>query len=157
MPFSPESFAAMLRSLPDAVATDSLDEAKKEIGEMFRSAQEQNFVREEDESGVVWPRRVGEEDYTWPILRKSLKMISAATKLGAPGNITSAEHRRLILGIRDTDVHYAKYHQSSRLPRKKLPRRQFFYLRKQDRPQLRLPIRSRLFAILEIRKRVHRG
>lgn len=152
MPFTPESFAAMIRSLPAAVASDSLEEAKQEIGNLFRDAQNNNFLREQDSSGATWAPRT--RQYPWLILRKTLKMINAASQLSATGNITEVQHRRMVLGIRGSDVPYAKYHQFGT---SRLPRRQFFYLRKQDRPAMKLPIRKRLFAILELRKRQHRG
>jgi phage gpG-like protein len=147
---SPESFAKMLRSLPAAQANDPFDGAKDEMAKLFRLAQEENFIREEDERGNAWAPRT--RDYPWLTLRKTLKMMSAASIKGATGNFEEIQHRRLTLGVDGRGVFYAKFHQFGT---RKMPARRFLYLRSDDRLGLRGPLRRRLGIILQNRKRAH--
>lgn len=149
---SPESFARMLRSLPADVANDEFETAKDEMAKLFRWAQEDNFIREQDARGVAWAPR--KHDYPWLSLRKTLTMMKAASIKGAKGNYEQIDHRRLTLGIRGYDVFYAKFHQYGT---RNMPARQFLFLRTADRLGLRGPLRRRLNIILTNRKRRHRN
>jgi phage gpG-like protein len=147
---SPESFAKMLRRLPADQASDEFESAKDEMAKLFRLAQEDNFIREQDASGRTWARRT--RDYPWLTLRKTLKMMKAASIKGAAGNFEEIQHRRLTLGIDGYEVFYAKFHQFGT---RRMPARQFLYLRSDDRLGLRGPLRRRLGVILQNRKRMH--
>jgi phage virion morphogenesis protein len=149
---SPEQFAAMCRALPTAVGTAGVNELHDNVGEAFRKAQERNFAREADSSGTQWPPR--KHRYPHPILRKTRRMITAATIKGAQGNIAASFGRQLRLGISGSGVPYAKFHQYGTI---KLPVRQFFYLRSEDRVLLRPAVRSHLLAVFQQTKGRFRG
>jgi len=149
---NPAQFAAMCRGLPAAIENASVTQLHTETGDAFRAAQEDNFSREANESGITWPPR--RHHYTWPILRKTLRMKRAASQLGAPGNINRARGRELWLGISDADVPYAKYHQFGTT---RLPVRRFFYLRKEDRKLLEPSVKSHLLRIFNATRGRHSG
>jgi phage gpG-like protein len=152
MAFSPEKFARFVRELDDGVRNSDQSEMHDAVGERFRDAQAGNFARASDESGSQWPPR--KHKYPWPILRKTRKMLGAASRLGAPGNIHRSSGRKLRLGISNSDVPYAKYHQYGTI---RLPVRRFFYLRREDRRGLREPIRSHLLSVFNRTKGKYRG
>jgi phage gpG-like protein len=140
---TPEAFASMLRSLPYRVEDSGVETMHNEVANVFRAAQEQNFMRASNASDTPWPPR--KRNYAWPILRKTRRMLKAASQRNAPGNIQRTIGRQLQLGIRDSDVPYAKYHQFGT---SRLPTRQFFYLRERDRKQLRPAVREHLLRIM---------
>ena len=141
---TPQQFVRMLRSLPGAVASADVSELHRSAGETFREIQEENFQRASDDNDVPWPPR--KHHYPWPILRKTLKMMKAASVRGAPGNIDSTRGRILALGIRSADVHYAKFHQFGTA---RLPRRRFLYLKRKDWSRLHPAARRHLRRILD--------
>jgi phage gpG-like protein len=147
MPYSPEAFAKFVRSLDGEVQRADPRQVHLDVGDAFREAQAENFQRAENEHGVAWPPR--KHKYPHPILRKTRKMLGAASVWGAPGNIHRSIGGRLTLGISRTGVHYARYHQYGT---SRLPVRQFFYLRRSDKPELRKPIRSHLHRVLHSTK-----
>lgn len=148
---TPEAFSSMLRSLPSRIDGGSVESFFNEVGDAFRAVQVDNFSRESDESNTPWPPR--KKSYPWPILRKTRKMMKAATQRNAPGNIQRAIGRSLVLGIQDSSVPYAKHHHygSKRVEGRKffLPKRRFFYLRPEDRPRLEPAIRKHLLAMMK--------
>lgn len=158
MAFSPEAFAKMLRAIESDVKTADPQQMHLDVGDEFRLAQEGNFERAENENGVQWPPR--KRHYPHPILRKTRKMLGAASTWGAAGNIHRSDGRRLTLGISGTGVHYAKYHQYGTRNKDgsvRLPVRQFFYFRKADKPDLKPPIKRHLLNVFNRTKGRHRG
>lgn len=139
---SPEEFASKIRSLPQTQSKDDLVDAKDEVAALFRREQKANFGRMEDSDGNPWPPRKGNPPN--PPLYLTGKMYGAATTLGAPGNITEVEHRELTLGIDSGEVPYASKHQFGM---GRIPRRQFFYLRKDRLKRARLILRKPLRRI----------
>ena len=153
MPYSPEAFAKLVRSLESEVQGADKRQVHLDVGDAFREAQEENFQRAENEHGVPWPPR--KHKYPHPILRKTRKMLGAASVWGAPGNIHRSMGGRLTLGISRTGVHYAKYHQYGTRNKNgtvRLPVRQFLYLRRADKPELRKPIKSHLLNVFRSTK-----
>lgn len=145
MAYSPESFAKLLRTINSEVQQADPKQMHLDVGDAFREAQEGNFERAENENGVQWPPR--KRLYPWPILRKTRKMIGAASIWGAAGNIHRSAGNSLTLGISGTGVHYAKYHQYGTRNKDgsvRLPVRQFFYFRKADKPDMKPPIKRHL-------------
>lgn len=149
---TPEAFAAMCRALPGAVEAASVEKLHETVGDAFRVAQAGNFEREANSAGTQWPPR--KHKYPWPILRKTRRMMTAATTKGAPGNVAGTFGRQLRLGISGSGVPYAKFHQYGTI---KLPVRQFFYLRAEDRATLRPPVRAHLLAVFNQTKGRFRG
>ncbi len=147
---TPEAFASMLRSLPAKIDGGGVETMFNNVGDAFRAVQLKNFEREADENNTPWPPR--KKNYPWPILRKTRKMMRAATQRNAIGNIQRAAGRSLVLGIRDADVPYAKHHHwgSRKLANRKffLPRRRFFYLRAEDKSELEPAVRRHLLQIM---------
>jgi phage virion morphogenesis protein len=140
---TPEAFSAMLRSLPARVDDAGVETMHTEVGNIFRAAQEQNFTRAADHNNTPWPPR--KRSYPWPILRKTRRMLKAASQRNAPGNIQRNIGRTLELGIQNSAVPYAKFHQFGT---SRLPTRRFFYLRQEDRKQLEPAIRAHLMRIM---------
>lgn len=151
MAFSPEAFAKFARSLNSATREADPRQLHLDVGDAFREAQAGNFDRAANEHGVPWPPR--RRRYNHPILRKTRKMLGAASVWGAPGNIHRSMGGKLALGISRTGVRYAKYHQYGTA---KLPVRQFLYLRQADKPDLRKPVRSHLMTVFNRTKRKFR-
>jgi phage gpG-like protein len=139
---SPEQFAAMCRAMQPAVQSAPVDQLHSEAGDIFREAQADNFASAADEHGNAWPPR--KHKYPWPILRKTKRMMNAASRRGAAGNITTSQAGSLILGIRDADVPYSKFHQRGT---RRLPVRRFFYLKQSDRRKILPPVRSHLLSV----------
>lgn len=141
---SPEDFAKKIRSLAQTQAKDDLADAKSEIGALFRREQKANFGRTEDSTGTTWAPRKGSPPN--PPLFFTGKMYAAATTLGAPGNVTQVEHRSMEMRINSSEVPYAVFHQRGT---SRMPRREFFYWRKdrlkRARSILKKPLR-RIFA-----------
>lgn len=144
---TPGQFAGMCRKLPSAIFDAGVETLHNDVGNKFREAQEGNFGREADQFNSTWPPR--KHSYPWPILRKTKRMMRAASQRNAPGNIQRTLARRLVLGISNAEVPYAKFHQYGT---SRLPVRRFFYLRSEDRPLLRPPIRSHLLRVFQSTK-----
>lgn len=158
MQFSPEAFAKFARAINGEVQNADPQQLHLDVGDAFREAQEGNFERAENEHGVQWPPR--KHSYPWPILRKTRKMLGAASKWGAAGNIHRSTANRLTLGISRTGVHYAKYHQygtKNKDGSERLPVRQFFYLRRSDKPELKPPVKRHLTNVFNQTKRKYSG
>jgi phage gpG-like protein len=141
---TPGQFARLCRELPQTLDSLGVETLHANVGDVFREAQANNFARASNESNASWPPR--KHKYPWPILRKTRRMHNAASRRGAVGNITRTAGKRLVLGIRGSDVPYAKFHQFGT---SRLPVRQFFYLRAEDRPLLRPPVRSHLMRVYQ--------
>jgi len=157
MAFSPEAFAKFVRSLNNDVRDADNRQLHLDVGDAFRDAQAENFQRAENEHGVGWPPR--KHKYPHPILRKTRKMLGAASVWGAPGNVHRSFGGKLTLGISRTGVHYAKYHQFGTRNKdgsQRLPVRQFLYLRRADKPELRKPVKSHLLSVFQRSKAKHR-
>lgn len=144
---TPGQFAAMCRRLPLAIDEAGVETLHNDVGNRFREAQAENFSRAANEFNVSWPPR--KHLYPWPILRKTKRMMRAASQRNAPGNIQRTLARRLVLGISNAEVPYAKFHQYGTI---RLPVRRFFYLRAEDRPSLKPPIRSHLLRVFQATK-----
>ncbi len=158
MAFTPEGFARFVRSLETEVKQADERQLHLDVGDAFREAQEGNFQRAENEHGIGWPPR--KRKYPHPILRKTRKMLGAASIWGAPGNIHRSMGGKLTLGISRTGVHYAKYHQYGTRNKDgsvRLPVRQFLYLRPADKPDLRRPVKSHLMSVFNRSKGKYRG
>lgn len=158
MAFSPEGFAKFLRTINTEVQEADPQQLHLDVGDAFREAQEGNFERAANENDVRWPPR--KRNYPWPILRKTRKMLGAASQWGAAGNIHRSARNKLTLGISGTGVFYAKFHQYGTRNKdgsQRLPVRQFFYLRKTDKPELKPPVKKHLMNVFNRAKRQHRG
>ena len=113
------------------------------MANIVRTAQIGNFNRESDAEGNPWAPR--KHNYKHPPLRDTLDMYSAASDPYAPGAVSKSSHRSLTIGINDSVIPYAKYHQFGT---RNMPKRQFFYLLETDREKLVAPIRTAMRRLL---------
>lgn len=63
----------------------------------------------------------------YPILKAHGYLEAAASVQRGPGNITEVGRQELTLGVDDSSVPYAKYHQSDK-PRAKMPLRKYLFI-----------------------------
>lgn len=136
-------FAGMLRTLHRAQTQDTMDDEKRSMANIIRTAQIGNFDRESDAEGNPWSPR--KSNYKHPPLRDTLAMYSAASDPYAPGSVEYMTHRRLVVGISDEIIPYAKYHQFGAGP---IPKRQFFYMIETEREKLVAPMLTAMRRLL---------
>lgn len=85
------------------------------------------------------PRSLGGAGFVYPILKFSGKLEKAASVRGATGNITQVNKKTLTIGVKDSVIPYAKYHQTDKAGSRKIPLRKFLFIgpesSKYDTPQ----------------------
>lgn len=123
-------FAKFLRNVPRLLGAINHRDTMQELAPIVEDSVDDNFQRQADVVGSTWPPR--KDTLPHPLLIKTGRMKDAAT--GGPGQYKRAERKGLKLGIKPSDVPYARIHQygSSRIPQ-----RQYFYLHGSDRAKLR--------------------
>lgn len=80
-----------------------------------------------DLSAAYKRRKQKKHGFVYPILRANGFLENAAAVQGGSGNITVITDKNLQLGISDSAIPYAAYHQSD-APRKKIPLRKFLFI-----------------------------
>lgn len=90
--------------------------------------------------------------FVYPILKRTGKLEKAASQNNAPGNITVIGRQSLLMGVYDSVIPYAKYHQSDE-ERSKIPLRKFLFIgpegKTPDNDQLKGRV-QRWTSILEV-------
>lgn len=97
------------------------------------------FIRQGSFFGTTWKplssQYAGWKAKNFPgqsILRRSDKLFKSITVPGSTGNVQNLDWTRLTWGVADDAVPYAKYH-ISEAPRKKIPRRAFLGITKEQK------------------------
>lgn len=127
MIFPPVIQAAEIhKTIPQAIAAlNSLDcsAGLAAAGKIFREGIAENFSRESDSFGAIWPPR--KDDLPHPLLRLTYAMYNAATGDGE-GSITNIGQQSAEFGIDLGAVPYAR-RQNFGDALANLPAREFFY------------------------------
>lgn len=129
MPLTPEQFIDLLEAIPQRTRTmNNAPALAAAIPELFASV-DKNFARQTDEDGNIWPPR--KDNLPHPLLILTTNMKEAAT--GGLNSIVQYERDGVLAGVRGDAVPYAWRHQNGD---DGMPRRQFFYLHRDDRPKV---------------------
>lgn len=99
---------AVMRSFSSALHRESFASVFQAMEYILRRDFHDHFLQKMGDDGRWAPRK---DNLPHPLLRKTGKMHLAATRLGAPGNISEAGHRHLTFGVEGSVVDYANYQQ----------------------------------------------
>lgn len=115
------------QAIPQAIAAlENLDcsTGLEAAGKIFREGIKENFERESDSFGSIWPPR--KDDLPHPLLRLTYAMYNAASEEGAAGQITNIGQQSAEFGIDLGVVPYAR-RQNFGDALANLPAREYFY------------------------------
>lgn len=117
-----EDLMQEMDSLADQLMSDGFGPELLGLGGLVREEFELHFMMAQGPDGP-WPERVRE--YPHPILRKTRKLLSAATIEGASGNVARSQESVAEFGVDGSVVDYAAFHEYGTV---KLPPRPWAYL-----------------------------
>ena len=122
-----KKFDRMLRGL--VRRGRDLSPAFHAIGRMFRKSRKTIFALKspggyDDLNPLYKDKKIREKGFAYPILKYSGMLEKSLTNIGHPNNITIVEKKSFAFG---TNVEYAKFHNSDKKPRKKIPLRKFVF------------------------------
>ena len=112
----------------------NLSPAFQEIGNMFRQSRKTIFAlkgpggypdlspKYKKQKGK--PKKRGGAGFVYPILKRTGKLEKSITRISDGNNITIIRPKAFAFG---TNLPYAKYHNSGRTPRRKIPLRKFVF------------------------------
>lgn len=126
---TPQEFISLLSQIPIKTRNMNHSPAIASVVPIVFASVENNYSRQVDSNGAVWPPR--KDNLPHPLLILSTAMLDAST--GGIGSLVRYTRDGVEMGVRSDIVPYAEIHQygSSRIPQ-----RQYFYLNAQDKPDV---------------------
>jgi phage gpG-like protein len=122
-----DDFLDALSKLPDNIAGANYAPALSDVALEVYVSVERNFSRQVDQDGVIWPPR--KDNLPHPLLILTGAMLDAST--GGVGAKLDIEPNSLAMGVESGAIPYAAVHQFGF---ENIPRRQYFYLNENERP-----------------------